>query len=122
MVFYATGIGGTAMEELVHEGVIAGVMDLTTREIMAELVGSTFVSGLDRLEAPARKGIPHVIAPGGLHVVAFGGPRVVPARDRDRLFYDHTPVLTTMRATEEKTRSWHGPWPKKPTGADGPSA
>jgi len=103
MVFHATGIGGRAMEELVDGGVITGLIDLTTTEVMAEVVGSTFgSSGPGRLEAAGRKGIPQVIAPGGLDAVAFGGRGMIPARYGDRLFYDSTPVLTGMRTSVEE--------------------
>lgn len=101
MVFHTTGIGGKTMEELISEGVISGVMDLTTTELMSELLGSTFISGPDRLETAGRKGIPQVIGPGGLDMVAFPGRAGVPAQFKDRLLYDHTPALTVMRTSTE---------------------
>jgi uncharacterized protein (UPF0261 family) len=102
MVFHTTGIGGQAMEELIGAGVISGVMDLTTTELMSELLGSTFVSGPDRLETAGREGIPQIIGPGGLDMVAFPGRRAVPEEYRDRLLYDHTPALTVMRTSAEE--------------------
>jgi uncharacterized protein (UPF0261 family) len=106
MVFHTTGIGGQAMEELIAEGVISGVMDLTTTELMSQLLGSTFVSGPDRLETAGREGIPQVIGPGGLDMVAYPGRRAIPEQYRDRLLYDHTPALTVMRTSaEENTKA-----------------
>lgn len=102
MVFHTTGIGGKAMEELVAEEVISGVLDLTTTELMSQMLGSTFVSGPDRLETAGRKGIPQVIAPGGLDMVAYAGRSAVPEQYRDRLLYDHTPALTVMRTSAEE--------------------
>jgi uncharacterized protein (UPF0261 family) len=102
MVFHTTGIGGDAMEELIGAGEISGVMDLTTTELMSELVGSTFVSGPYRLESAGRKGIPLLVCPGGLDMVAFPGRGAVPTRYRDRLLYDHTPALTVMRTTADE--------------------
>jgi uncharacterized protein (UPF0261 family) len=103
MVFHATGIGGRAMEELIYADVIdGGVMDLTTSELVAELVGSTSGAGPERLEAAGKKGLPQVIGPGGLDVVAFGGRAAIPERYRNRLLYDSTPVLTGMRTNVEE--------------------
>jgi uncharacterized protein (UPF0261 family) len=102
MVFHTTGIGGKAMEELIAEGVISGVLDLTTTEIMSQMLGSTFVSGPERLETAGRQGIPHVIGPGGLDMVAYAGRSAVPEEYRDRLLYDHTPALTVMRTSAEE--------------------
>lgn len=101
MVFHTTGIGGEAMEELIAERVISGVMDLTTTELMSELLGSTFISGPDRLETAGRMALPQVVGPGGLDMVAFPGRAAVPAQFKDRLLYDHTPALTVMRTTAE---------------------
>ncbi len=101
MVFHTTGIGGKAMEELIAERVISGVMDLTTTELMSELLGSTFISGPDRLETAGRMALPQVVGPGGLDMVAFPGRAAVPAQFKDRLLYDHTPALTVMRTTAE---------------------
>ncbi len=42
IVFHATGVGGRAMEGLIREGMIDGVLDLTTTELADELVGGTF--------------------------------------------------------------------------------
>ena len=39
LVFHATGSGGQAMESLVAEGLIAGVLDITTTELADEHVG-----------------------------------------------------------------------------------
>lgn len=103
MIFHTTGVGGRAMEELIDGGVIAGVIDLTTTEMISELVGGNTSSGPDRLEAAGRKSIPQVICPGGLDMVAFvGGRRAIPVKYRDRLFYDHTPEVTLMRTTVEE--------------------
>jgi uncharacterized protein (UPF0261 family) len=102
MVFHTTGIGGKAMEELVTEGVISGVLDLTTTELMSQMLGSTFVSGPDRLETAGRLGVPQIIAPGALDMVAYAGRPAVPEQYRDRLLYDHTPALTVMRTSAEE--------------------
>lgn len=53
LVFHATGIGGQAMESLIADGLIAGVLDITTTELADELVGGVLSAGPDRLTAAA---------------------------------------------------------------------
>lgn len=99
LVFHATGSGGRAMEDLVEEGFIDGVLDVTTTEWADELVGGVLSAGPHRLEAMGRRGIPHVVAPGALDMVNFGPRDTVPAQFAGRLFYQHNPQVTLMRTT-----------------------
>ncbi len=74
LVFLATGNGGRTMESLIASGAIAGVFDLTTTELVDELVGGVFTAGPDRLYAAVRAGVPALVAPGCLDMVDFGAP------------------------------------------------
>uniref|UniRef100_A0A9I9CSN7 Uncharacterized protein n=1 Tax=Cucumis melo TaxID=3656 RepID=A0A9I9CSN7_CUCME len=49
LVFHATGVGGKAMESLVKEGFIQGVLDITTTEVADYLIGG--VMACDRAGA-----------------------------------------------------------------------
>ena len=51
LVFHASGAGGRAMENLVRQSVIHGVLDMTIAEIGAHLVGGLHDAGPHRLEA-----------------------------------------------------------------------
>lgn len=104
LVFHATGAGGRAMEALVEDGFIDGVLDVTTTEWADELVGGVLSAGPHRLEAMGRRGIPHIVAPGALDMVNFGPRDSVPAQFADRLFYVHNPQVTLMRTTVEENR------------------
>src|SRR5262249_46878554 len=74
LVFHATGTGGQTLENLVAEGYIRGVLDITTTEWADELAGGVFSAGPTRMDAAAAQGIPQVIVPGCLDMVNFGGP------------------------------------------------
>lgn len=102
LVFHATGTGGQAMERLVQDGFIQGVLDITTTELADELVGGVLTAGPDRLEAAGKKGVPQVISVGAIDMVNFGPPSTVPAQFRDRLFYPHNAAVTLMRTTPEE--------------------
>ncbi|NLS45292.1 MAG: UPF0261 family protein [Firmicutes bacterium] len=104
LVFSASGIGGMAMERLIREGLIDGVLDLTITELADELVGGVLSAGPDRMEAAGARGIPQVIVPGALDMVNFGPKSSIPSRFKDRLFYEHTPSVTLMRTNVEENR------------------
>lgn len=99
LVFHATGSGGRAMEGLIEDGYISGVLDITTTEWCDELVGGVLTAGPHRLEAAGKKGIPQVVSVGALDMVNFGPPETVPEKFKGRKFYQHNPTVTLMRTT-----------------------
>ncbi len=104
LIFHATGTGGQAMESLIREGLIAGVLDITTTELADELVGGVLTAGPGRLTAASELGVPQVISAGALDMVNFGSPETVPQKFADRLFYQHNPVVTLMRTSVSECR------------------
>jgi uncharacterized protein (UPF0261 family) len=102
IVFHATGSGGRTMENLIRDGFVQGVLDLTTTELADELCGGVMAAGRDRLTAAALRGVPQVISLGALDMVNFGPPETVPAKYHDRLFHRHNANVTLMRTTPEE--------------------
>jgi uncharacterized protein (UPF0261 family) len=102
LVFHATGSGGRTMEELVREGHIDAVLDLTTTELADDLCGGVFSAGPSRLEAAAARGVPQVVAPGCLDMVNFWAVGTVPEAYRQRRLYEWNPNVTLMRTTPEE--------------------
>lgn len=102
LVFHATGSGGRTMEGLIRDGLVAGVLDLTTTELADELVGGVLSAGQDRLTAAAIAGVPQVISVGALDMVNFGPIDTVPERFRTRRLYQHNATVTLMRTTPEE--------------------
>lgn len=122
LVFHATGNGGQAMESLIAEGIIAGVLDITTTELADELVGGILSAGPDRLTAAARRGVPQVVSVGATDMVNFGPPDTVPERFRDRKFYQHNPTVTLMRTTVEENARLGEEIGRKVAASRGPAA
>ncbi len=102
LVFHATGAGGQAMESLINEGLIAGVLDITTTEIADELVGGVLSAGPRRLSAAVRCGVPQVVSVGATDMVNFHARDTVPEKFAGRKFYEHNPTVTLMRTTREE--------------------
>lgn len=102
LVFHATGTGGRTMEGLIRDGLVAGVLDITTTELADELAGGILSAGPDRLTAAAVANVPQVVSLGALDMVNFGPPDAVPDWYKHRLFYRHNPNVTLMRTTPEE--------------------
>jgi len=108
MVNHAVGSGGRSMEELITDGYIVGMLDITTHEIGDELFGGVLSAGPDRLTAAARKGIPQVVSVGGLDLINFGARETLPKKYEDELglpgraIYVHNPTVTAVGVTMEE--------------------
>jgi uncharacterized protein (UPF0261 family) len=79
-----------AMEELIAEGRIAGVLDVTTHEIADEMFGG-YCKGIGpaRLETAGRMGVPIVFAPGGLDNAVFSPVYPMPDSLKGRRIHGH---------------------------------
>jgi uncharacterized protein (UPF0261 family) len=122
LVFHATGTGGQTMESFIADGLIRGVLDLTTTELADELVGGVLTAGRDRLTAAGLHGVPQVISLGALDMVNFGPPETVPEKFRGRRFYQHNPTVTLMRTTPEENDRLGKEIAEKASAARGPTA
>jgi uncharacterized protein (UPF0261 family) len=122
LVFHATGVGGMTMESFIADGLVSGVLDLTTTELADELVGGVLSAGRDRLTAAALRGVPQVISLGALDMVNFGPPDTIPEKFRGRRFYQHNPTVTLMRTTPEENDELGKEIAHKASAARGPAA
>ena len=102
LVFHATGAGGRAMEALAADGFLDGVLDLTTTELVDDMLGGVLSAGPDRLEAVGAAGLPQVVSVGALDMCNFGPEATVPSSYEGRNFIVHNPTVTLMRTTAEE--------------------
>jgi uncharacterized protein (UPF0261 family) len=102
LINHAIGTGGKSMEQLIDDGYIKGILDITTHEIADEMLGGVLSAGPERLTAASRMGIPQVIAPGGLDLINFGPKNTVPEKYLQqthlpgRSLYEHNPNVTCI--------------------------
>jgi len=101
---HASGTGGMALEELVASGGISGVLDITTSEMVDDLVGGIYSAGPHRLEAAGSMGVPQIISLGALDFGNFGPKETVPQEYKDRNFFFYTPSITLMRTNPEENK------------------
>jgi uncharacterized protein (UPF0261 family) len=101
ILFHASGPGGRALESLARRGELAGVVDVTTHELVDLLVGGVYSAGEDRLRGAAVMGLPQVVVPGALdHANFWAG--MVPERFRGRRFILYNPQNLLMRTNAEE--------------------
>lgn len=101
--FHAVGTGGQILEELVASGMVVGVLDITTHEVVDWVFGGFSNAGPKRMETAGEKGIPQVIAPGCLDMIQFWSLDTVPEKFRDRDFYFHNPNSTLVRTNKKES-------------------
>jgi uncharacterized protein (UPF0261 family) len=112
LINHAVGSGGRSMEELITEGYIVGLLDITTHEVVAQLLGGVFSAGPDRLTAAGRKGIPQVVSTGGLDMIVFGPRNTVPKKLEEeelqgvvgRVIHMHNPAISLIGLTLDEAR------------------
>ncbi|MQA84499.1 MAG: UPF0261 family protein [Streptosporangiales bacterium] len=102
--FHASGASGSAMERLIDEGTFVGVLDLTTHELLGELYPADIYAPVrpGRLTAAGRRGVPQVVAPGGLEYHCFAAADTIPAALRARPTHHHNANNTNVRASAEE--------------------
>lgn len=102
LTFHMTGTGGRTLESLVDNGLVSGVLDITTTELADELVGGVLSAGPVRLTRSGKPPAPRVVSVGALDMVNFGPKETVPAQFRDRNLYVHNATVTLMRTTPDE--------------------
>lgn len=119
LVFHCTGTGGKTMESLVDDGFVSAVLDITTTEWADQICGGVFDAGPDRLSAPGKAGIPHLIVPGCVDMVNFGPVSTIPSHYKDRNLYEWNPNVTLMRTNIEENAKMGEIFAKKANEAKG---
>jgi uncharacterized protein (UPF0261 family) len=122
LVFHATGAGGRTMETLVGNGLIVGVLDMTTTEWADELIGGVLSAGPERLEAASKNGVPQVVVPGCLDMCNFWAKETIPEKYHNRLIYEWAANVTLMRTTVEENAQLGAIFAAKLNQSQGPVA
>ena len=101
IIFHANGAGGKAMKALIAEGMFCGVLDITTAEVAAHVLGADASSaGEDRLDAAVIAGLPQVVSVGGMDVVGIRVPELK-TKFSDHKPYSHNDAPDMIRTNPE---------------------
>ena len=102
IVFHGNGIGTKAMEELVLQGRITGVVDYSPHDITDALYDGLMPASPDRMRAEGKMGIPYIIVPGCADIRLHEWQEDWPEDLKKRPFVRHTPTHTHFRTTHEE--------------------
>jgi len=122
--FHASGAGGSAMEDLIAEGVIHGVFDLTPHELTEEVVGAGIYMPVKpgRMKAAGAKGIPQVVSTGGMEYLCFGTRESIPVKLRRRRIYMHNPYNANLKISRREMAAVGAEMAERLNGSSGPTA
>lgn len=104
IVFHCTGAGGYAMEKMIREGIIDGVIDYTVAELNGHFITGMNDAGEGRLTAASEMRIPQVVVPGALEVCNFPGIAKLPEkyRNAERKVIEHNPLICAVEASAQE--------------------
>ena len=102
IAFHCNGIGGKAMEEMIADGVIQGVIDFSPHDVTDLLFGGFMPAMPDRMQAAGQMGIPQIVAPGCTDIRLYGVGPDLPEELRQRVCVQHTPTHTHVRTSAEE--------------------
>jgi len=122
--FHASGAGGSAMEDLIAEGMIHGVFDLTPHELAEEVVGAGIYRPIrpGRMTAAGAKGIPQVVSTGGMEYLCFGPRESIPPGLRKRRIYMHNPFNANVKVSRSEMAEVGRVMAERLNAAAGPTA
>jgi len=101
VIFHSSGACTSAMESLIEEGFIDGVLDLTTHDFLGELFPQETQPPVNpgRLATAADRGIPLIVAPGGLNMFVMGPYDELKEEYKSRPMLKHNPTLSEVQVT-----------------------
>jgi len=104
--FHAVGMPEVVMEKFIEEDFFSGVIDLVPSSITNEKFGGSRISWSRRLEVAGEKGIPQIVAPGGVEIISRTRPTAEePSPElkiRKHYFMDALRVIVWLNAEELK--------------------
>jgi uncharacterized protein (UPF0261 family) len=122
--FHASGAGGSAMEGLIREGLIQGVLDLTPHELAEEVADAGIYRPIapGRMTAAGEMAIPQVVSTGGMEYLCFGPRESIPLRLRQRKTYMHNPLNANVKLSRSEMAHVGAVMAERLNAARGPAA
>jgi uncharacterized protein (UPF0261 family) len=122
VAFHANGVGGRALEDFVASGEVVGVLDYTTTELSARVLGGLMDPGPARMETAGKLGIPQVLVPGCVDFITSGRWDETAREFPGRRLFRHNPELTLVRLNKQEMQRLGELFAHKANLATGPTA
>jgi uncharacterized protein (UPF0261 family) len=94
ITFHTNGTGGRAMDEMISQMDIRGVVDLSLNEIATHLLGGDFDAGPERGTAALKKRIPTVMVPGNIDFLVTGPMNEAIKRFPGKQLHSHNEAIS----------------------------
>ena len=94
ITFHTNGTGGRAMEEMISQMDIRGLVDLSLNEIATHHFGGDFDAGPERGTAALKKGIPTVMVPGNIDFLVTGPMEEAKKRFPGKELHSHNEAIS----------------------------
>ena len=105
IIFHGNGIGTEAMEEMILEGKIAGLIDVSPHDIVDRLFDGMMPAPEGRLESTGKMGIPQIVLPGCADMLLKEWREDFPPELLNRKYVRHTPTHTHFRTTYDEMKA-----------------
>lgn len=117
---HAQGRGDRAMDDLIRDGKMAGVVDIVTRGVVEHLLDGNCDPGPDRILAASETGIPQVITPSGNEMLSYAKRSDLEERfgGREMARLDETKI--EVRTSVEECREVGREMAERVNASDGP--
>lgn len=102
VTFHTVGAGGAAMEEMIREGQVQAVLDLSLHELADHLFGGDYDAGPERGRAAVARGLPLVLVPGNVDFLVTGPLAGAVDRFPGRSYHVHNAAITCIRTSREE--------------------
>ena len=102
VIFHASGVGGSSMENLVRENALVGVLDFTLAEMVGTHVGGFTRTSPERLGVAGQAGIPQVVATGAVDFMNLYPHETSDPKHANRVIYNHNPQTPLGRLTKDE--------------------
>jgi uncharacterized protein (UPF0261 family) len=105
VTFHTVGAGGQAMDEMILDGEVQAVIDLSLHELTDHRFGGDYDAGPDRAMAAGRKGVPTVLVPGNVDFLVSGPVDKALAKFPGRTYHIHNAAITCLRTSRKEMAS-----------------
>jgi uncharacterized protein (UPF0261 family) len=102
IMFHTNGSGGRAMEEMITEGKVAAVIDLSLHEIADHLFGGDYDAGPTRGTVALERGVPTILVPGNIDFLVTGPYENAKKQFPGRAYHIHNEAITVVRTAQKE--------------------
>lgn len=120
IIFHANGVGGPAMDSLVRDGRLSGVIEFTISELANTPFAGIHATDDSRMRAAVDKGVPLIVVPGAADFFNQGPVEELAVEYQSRPHYRHNPVATLVRINARESEKLGGLLAERISGGNGP--